>query len=124
MAKPTLQQVLAIENLCTSWHQAACRDYINKYGADPLTSFYDTTRFTTGKTMFHLVISGSSAFLVDILTGTVYGNKGWLKADRNKIIGNAYDPTFDAAALVRDRFRYGHFENNPDGSLRQPIVKR
>lgn len=28
------------------------------------------------------------------------------------------------AYLVRDRFRYGRFENNPDGSLRQQIVKR
>ena len=94
-----------------------------KYG----TTFSDSlngVRFTTGKNFFHLVIGSSSAFMVEIATGTIYGNKGWLKVDRAKIVGNAYDPTFDAAVLIRDRFRYGHFENNPDGSLRQPIVRR
>jgi hypothetical protein len=121
MAKPTLQQSLAIENLMVRWQEANAADVLARYGQ--LVN-QNVTRADVGKKFFHLVIGTSSAFLVDIATGIIYGNKGWLKIDRKKIVGNAYDPNFDPAALVRDRFRYGHFENNPDGSLRQPIVRR
>ena len=122
MAKPTYEQSFAIEQLCARWQEASNADHRARYAAQFVNM--DIVRFSIGKTFIHLVIGSSSAFLVDIETGTIYGNKGWLKVDRNKIVGNAYDPAFDANALIRDRFRYGHFENNADGSLRQPIVRR
>lgn len=119
-------QQAKMDNLMDRWMAASRADYIANYGDKYPESAAkaSATRYTTGAKMFHLVIDSSSAFLVDIETGTIYGNKGWLKVDRQKIVGNAYDPNFDAAVLVRDRFRYGHFENNSDGSLREPIVRR
>ena len=122
MAIATQEQEIAIAKLCIRWMTAIKADYIARYGTE--YSNYDSTSYSVGKTFFHLVIGSSSAFLVDIESGTIYGNKGWLKVDKQKIVGNAYDPQFDAAVLVRDRFRYGHFTNNCDGSLRQPIVRR
>jgi hypothetical protein len=125
MAKATDGQLLILQRLMTNWQNAAKADYIEKYGAEHAhLADRDQTRFTVGKNLFHLVIGSSSAFLVDITTGDIYGNKGWLKADRKKLVGNVYDPNFNAVALVRDRFRSGRFENNVDGSLRQPIVRR
>lgn len=127
MAKPTLQQALAIESLTTHWSEAANISDNEKYGPSEAAISErprNATRADIGNKFAHLIIGTSSAFLVEIETGIIYGDKGWLKVDRKKIIGNAYDPAFDAAALVRDRFRYGHFENNSDGSLRQPIVRR
>jgi hypothetical protein len=117
MAKPTYLQSSAIESLVVRWFEAAKADYIERYGAknEQYCVGYERTKYTTGKNFFHLVIGSSSAFLVDIETGIIYGNKGWLRADKNKIIGNAYDPNFSATVLVRDRFRYGHFENCTDG---------
>lgn len=123
MAKLTQEQSLAIEQLAARWQEAANAHDVEFYGG-----LHDrprnATRFSIGAKMVHFIIGDSSAFMVDIATGIIYGNKGWLKVDRNKIVGNAYDPNFDAKALVRDHFRYGHFENNADGSLRQPIVRR
>lgn len=116
MAAVTFEREIAIINLCKHWQVVAKA----ALGYDATV----VTNFTVGKNYFHLVIGTSSAFLVDIESGTIYGNKGWLKVDKNKIVGNAYDPQFDAAVLVRDRFRYGRFENNSDGSLKQPIVRR
>ena len=120
---PTATQHDRIENLCHRWFEANKADYVKKYGVAKVLSNYDITRYTAGKNFFHLVVGSSSAFLVDIATGIIYGNKGWLKVDRTKIVGNAYDPNFNANALVRDRFRWGHFENNADGSLRQESEK-
>ena len=113
-----------IDALCQRWQDANKADYIKRYGEASALSNYASTRYTIGQKFFHLIIGSSSAFLVDRETGIIYGNKGWAKVDRDKIIGNAYDPNFDARVLVRDRFRYGHFENAQDGSLRQEIVRR
>ena len=126
MAKITQEQEIRIAQVVVRWQDAAKADYIERFGvpSEAATHFYDPTSFTIGAKYAHLVIRNSSAFLVDIETGIIYGNKGWLKVDKNKIVGNAYDPSFDASALVRDRFRYGHFENAQNGSLRQPIVRR
>jgi hypothetical protein len=111
----SLEHSVAINDLMLRWQKAI--DEHKRWSVLKVS-------YTTGVKMFHLVIGSCSAFLVDIETGIIYGNKGWLKVDRKKIIGNAYDPTFNAAVLIRDRFRYGSFENAPDGSLRQPLLKR
>lgn len=124
MSKPTEEQIAKIENLMVRWQEAAKTDYILRYGIPSSSTLLDSTSYSVGGKMFHLIIGTSSAFMVDIATGIIYGNKGWLKVDRKKIIGNAYDPNFDAAVLVRDRFRYGHFENAQNGSPRQTIVRR
>lgn len=94
---------------------------------------YDMSHFTTPADQVHghfgakyarLDVGGSGAFMVEIETGLIYGIMGYGKIDKKKVSGNIYDPNFDAAVLVRDRFRYGRFENNADGSLRQQIVNR
>lgn len=121
MAKATEAQLLGMHKLMTRWQNAEADDCKARYGGELRR---EMTRFSIGAKMFHLILGSSSCFLVDIETGVIYGNKGWLKVDRTKIVGNAYDPNFDAKVLVRDRFRYGHFENAPDGSLRQPIIRR
>jgi hypothetical protein len=121
MAKATEAQLQAMTALVARW-QKANNDDMDARGMGLVN--HDVTDYTVGGKFYHLTIGSSSAFLVDIERGIIYGNKGWLKVDYKKIIGNAYDPTFNAIALVRDRFRYGHFENAQDGSLRQPIVRR
>ena len=122
MAKATEAQIALIEKLIYRWKNAAAADYYNRGGLPQLTA--PSTEYTIGGKFYHFTIGRSSAFLVDIATGIIYGNKGWLKVDYKKIVGNAYDPNFDETALVRDRFRYGHFENAQNGDLRQPIVRR
>ena len=124
MAKATQAQIEIMNGLMEQWQNANHANLIERYGEQGHLVNHDVTRYTVGAKMFHLVIGTSSAFLVDIATGVIYGNKGWLRVDYKKVIGNAYDPAFDAAALVRDRFRYGHFENAADGSLRQAIINR
>ena len=71
-----------------------------------------------------LDIGSSGAFMVEIESGIIYQIMGYGKVDKKKNIGNIYDPNFDAGVLVRDRFRFGRFENNPDGSIRQQIVRK
>lgn len=68
-----------------------------------------------------LDIGGSGAFMVDIMSGDIYRIKGYGKVDLKKNLGNLYCPTFNAAVLVRDRFRHGNFKNNPDGSTNLAI---
>lgn len=109
-----------LESVLLAWEEANTADLNARFGSGSKT----TTKGVIGGKYVHFVIGSSSAFLVDIATGIIYGNKGWLKVDKSKIVGNAYDPNFNAAVLIRDRFRYGHFENAQDGSLRQPIVRR
>lgn len=123
MAKATQAQEIRMAKLVMQWQEAAIARLDAEFPNGPRSSVVMTS-YSVGGKFFHLVIGSSSAFLVDIVTGTIYGNKGWLKVDYKKIIGNAYDPAFDVKALIRDRFRYGHFENAADGSLLQPIVRR
>jgi len=101
---------------------------VQQYQEADNTDHYDHQKFTHpndqvhghfGHKYYRLDIGSSGAFMVDIKTGTIYGIKGYMKVDKNKISGNIYDPNFDGAVLVRDRFRYGRFENNPDGSIRK-----
>lgn len=115
-SEPTKKAML--DDLMKRWQVAANEEYVRRYGAD-LKCFADrdSTRYSVGAQFAHFCIGSSSAFLVDLTSGIIYGNKGWLKRDKNKIVGNAYDPNFDAAVLVRDRFRYGRFVNNADGSI-------
>ena len=65
-----------------------------------------------------LDVGGSGAFMVEIQTGIIHCIKGYGKVYKEKIVGNIYDLNFDAAVLVRDRFRNGHFENDSNGSRR------
>jgi hypothetical protein len=68
-------------------------------------------------------IGGSGAFMVEIETGIVYGIKGYGKVYKEQNSGNIYNPGFNGSVLVRDRFRYGHFTNNPDGSIYTPFTR-
>lgn len=121
MAKPTEAQIALIDKLIYRWQNANNAD-LDARGFGLIN--HDVTSYTVGGKFYHFIIGNSSTFLVDITTGIIYGNKGWLKVDYDKKIGNAYDPNFDAPALVRDRFRYGHFENAQNGDLRQAIIRR
>jgi hypothetical protein len=121
MAKATAEQIERIEKLIYRWQNANNAD-LDRRGLGLVN--HDVARYSVGGKFYHFCLGSSSVFLVDIVTGIIYGNKGWLKVDYKKIVGNAYDPNFDETALVRDRFRYGHFENAQNGDLRQPIVRR
>ena len=105
---------------------AAWQAAINEkhYNADGFTYPADKAYGSFGHKYARLNVGGSGAFMVEIESGIIYGIRGYGKVDKKKVSGNIYDPAFNASVLVRDRFRYGHFENNADGSLRQSIVRR
>jgi len=117
----TQAQYDRFETVLAQWQAAANLQHyhINKY-----TFPNDQVHGHFGAKYARLDIGGSGAFMVDIESGLVYGIMGYGKVDKKKVSGNIYDPNFAGAVLVRDRFRYGRFENNADGSLRQQIVKR
>ena len=104
-----------------AWQRAANRGH---YEISKFTHPNDQVHGHFGAKYARLDIGGSGAFMVDIASGLIYGIMGYGKVDKKKVSGNIYHPNFDGAVLVRDRFRYGRFENNADGSLRQPIVRR
>jgi hypothetical protein len=109
------------ERILVQWQIAV---NIRHYNVEKFTHAADQVHGHFGAKYARLDIGGSGAFMVDISTGLVYGIMGYGKVDKKKVSGNIYNPNFDGAALVRDRFRYGRFENNADGSLRQQIVSR
>ncbi len=104
-----------------AWQAADNHEF---YTVQGFTHPNDQVHGTFGAKYARLDTGSSGAFMVDIHSGLIYGIMGYGKVDKKKVSGNIYDPNFDGAVLVRDRFRYGRFENNPDGSLRQPIVRR
>jgi hypothetical protein len=117
----TQAQYDRIEAVMAQWQAA---DNEKHYVTSGFTHPNDQVHGHCGAKYMRLDIGGSGAFMVHIVFGFIYGIKGYGKVDKNKVSGNIYDPNFDAAVLVRDRFRYGRFENNSDGSLRQHIVRR
>jgi hypothetical protein len=116
------QRYEVFEAILPKWQEAV---NLKHYGVSGFLHHpADQVRGTFGQKYARLDIGGSGAFMVDILDGFIYSIKGYGKVDKKKVIGNIYCPTFGASVLVRDRFRHGRFENNPDGSLRQTIVNR
>jgi hypothetical protein len=99
------------DRVLLAW-QAAVNE--RHYSVEKFTHSADQVHGHYGAKYAKLDIAGSGAFMVDIESGIIYQIKGYGKVDKKKNIGNIYDPNFDAVVLVRDRFRYGHFENNPD----------
>lgn len=104
----------AFDQILVAW-QAAVNE--KHYVTEGYTFPADQVHGVYGAKYARLDIGGSGAFMVDIETGLIYGIKGYGKVDKKKVLGNIYDPAFDAAVLVRDRFRYGRFTNNSDGSI-------
>jgi hypothetical protein len=109
------------ETVLAAWQAAVNGKH---YGIEGYSFPADQVYGHFGAKYARLDIGGSGAFMVEIESGLIFGIKGYGNVDRKKMSGDIYDPTFDAAVLVRDRFRYGRFENNSDGSIRQPIVRR
>lgn len=108
------------DSLLLRWQTAVNEEHYVQSG---FTHPANQVRIAVGSKYARLNIGSSGAMMVELETGIIYGIMEYGKVNKKKILGNAYDPNFDAAVLVRDRFRYGRFENNPDGSLRQPIVR-
>jgi hypothetical protein len=117
----TQEQYDRFETVLAQWQAAA---NLQHYQINNYIFPADRVRGHFGAKYARLDIGGSGAFMVDLATGVVYNIMGYGKVDKKKVSGNIYDPNFAGASLVRDRFRYGRFENNSDGSLRQPIVRR
>lgn len=109
------------ETVLGQWQAAA---NIQHYRINKYTFPADQVHGTFGAKYARLDIGSSGAFMVDIESGIIYGIMGYGKVDKKKVSGNIYHPHFDGAVLVRDRFRYGRFDNAQDGSLLQPIVRR
>lgn len=112
---------LRFEKIIGDWQAAVNQKH---YEESHFTHPADQVHGSFGSKYAKLDIGGYGAFMVDLVDGWIYCIKGYGKIDKNKQIGNIQHPAFDASVLVRDRFRYGRFQNNPDGSLRQPIVRR
>ena len=117
----TQTQYDRFEAVLEQWQAA---NNIDHYHTREYTHPNDQVHGHFGAKYARLDVGGSGAFMVEIATGLIYGIKGYGQVDKKKVSGNVYDPNFDGGVLLRDRFRYGRFENNPDGSLRQPIARR
>ena len=92
-----------------------------RHAAEGFTHPSDKVHYHVGGKYARFDIRGSGAFMVEIETGTVYGIKGYGKINKAKNSGNIYDPGFNGSVLVRDRFRYGRFVNNSDGSIAKAV---
>jgi hypothetical protein len=103
---------IRFDEIMVQWQAEVNYDHriVNQYTSKP-----EQVHYHVGKTYARFDIGGSGAFMVEIETGNVYGIKGYGKADKKKYSGNVYNPGFKGAILLRDRFRYGHFTNEPDG---------
>ena len=88
-----------------------------KHAASGFTHPSDKVHYHLASKYARFDIGGSGAFMVELNTGTVYGIMGYGKVDKKKNSGNIYDQGFNGSVLVRDRFRYGRFTNNADGSI-------
>lgn len=110
---PTTLTLRRFEAVLVNW-QTAVNDL--HYNRENFTFPADQVHGHFGAKYARLDVGGSGAFMVDIVSGLIYGIMGYGKVDKKKVSGNIYDPAFDAAVLVRDRFRHGRFTNNPDGS--------
>lgn len=117
----TQEQYDRFETVLAQWQAA---DNLQHYHISKFTYPNDQVHGHFGAKYARLDIGGSGAFMVDIACGIIYGIMGYGKVDKKKCSGNIYDPNFSGAILKRDRFRYGRFTNNSDGSLLQPIVRR
>jgi hypothetical protein len=117
----TQAQYDRFETVLAQWQAAANLEHyhISKY-----TFPNDQVHAHFGAKYARLDIGHSGAFMVDIVDGTIYQIKGYGKVDKKKTIGNIYDLNFAGAVLVRDRFRYGRFVNNADGSIPAGVAAR
>jgi hypothetical protein len=105
-------QRIRFDEIMVQWQAAVDRQH---YEVSGYTHPSDQVHYHVGKTYARFDIGGSGAFMVEIETGNVYGIKGYGKVYKDQNSGNIYDPGFKGAILMRDRFRYGHFTNEPDG---------
>lgn len=111
----TQAQYDRFETVLSQWQAA---DNLDHYHIRKFTHPNDQVHGHFGAKYARLDIGGSGAFMANLATGIVYGVKGYGQVYKEKIVGNIYDLNFDAAVLVRDRFRNGHFENDSNGSRR------
>ena len=114
-ANLTQEQKARFDEILVQWQAASNADTVKRFGH--LVN-QDVTHYHVGGKYARFDIGGSGAFMVEIETGTVYGIKGYGKINKAKNSGNIYDPGFNGSVLVRDRFRYGRFVNNADGSVK------
>jgi len=109
-----MEQEARFNQIMISWQAAVDHKH---YEVSKFTHPSDKVRYHVGAKYARFDVGGSGAFMVEIETGIVYGIMGYGKVDKKKNSGNIYDPGFNGAVLVRDRFRYGRFTNNADGSI-------
>ena len=102
-----------VERILSQWHETHRADYVAQ-GMTNLMRTFDTQEqkhgHIGGKYM-RLDVGGSGAWMLEMVTGDVYGIKGYGKIDRKKCAGNIFDPEFDGGVLFLDRFRHGRFDN-------------
>jgi hypothetical protein len=110
----TQEQYDRFETVLAQWQTAVNEKHyrVEKYTTFPADRVYGHF----GAKYARLDIGGSGAFMVDILSGLVYGIMGYGKVDKKKVSGNIYHPGFTGSVLLRDRFRYGRFDNEANGT--------
>lgn len=113
----TLEQEARFNEVLVSWQAAVDA----KHAASGFTHPSDKVHYHVGGKYARFDVGGSGAFMVNIETGIVYGIKGYGKVNLKKASGNIYDPGFNGSVLVRDRFRYGTFDNCQDGTPRAMV---
>ena len=96
------------------WHERHREDF--KRGGnypEALKNFdeRDEKRAHVGQKYIRIDTGTSGAWMLEQLTGDIYGIHGYGKVDRKKIAGNINDPDFNGATLFTDRFRRGRFDN-------------
>jgi len=93
------------------WHDAHLADH-RKSGYTP-TEFdsREEKQAHVGQLYVRLDTGSSGAWMLELPTGDIYRTKGYGKIDKKKCAGNINDPDFNGSVLLRDRFRYGRFDN-------------
>ena len=92
-----------------------------RHAASGFTHPSDKVHVHIGAKYARFDIGSSGAFMVNMVTGVVYGIMGYGKVNKKKASGIIFHPDFNGSVLARDRFRYGNFDNAPDGTPRTMV---
>lgn len=109
--KLTQEQQARIETIIKQWHEARRAEFEASYSNLKYDSPAYSKTYQVGAKYVHLLDGRTGAFMVDLDTGLIYEMKGYGVPNKQKIAGNAWDPTFDGAQLHKCRYVRGRYDN-------------
>jgi hypothetical protein len=98
-----------IKEILQNWHEAGRAEFERDYPSLDYDSDQYAKHCHIGTKYIRLDAGTSGAFMLDSVTGLIYGIKAYGVLDKKKIAGNVSDPNFTGRSLHALRFRRGRF---------------